>query len=133
MTLALFYTQPTLNRLFNNCIKISSSWNLKKGGGGWARKRGGGSGQKKTTFKIQALLGLRASNNLSNFKGVRIIPMLFYSSEIHLFQTVYFQSTCKQTNKGYKEDLVDAVCFLNMTTYTTFSIYSYFLCLIKDT
>ena len=41
MALALFYTQPTLNRLFNNCIKISSSWNLKKGVVGGQEKEGG--------------------------------------------------------------------------------------------
>ena len=47
---------------------------------------------------------------------LRIIPRLFYSSEIELFQTVCFTITWKQTNKDYKEKLVDGVCFFKMTS-----------------
>ena len=47
---------------------------------------------------------------------LRIIPRLFHSSEIQLFQTICFKITSKQPNKDYKEDLVDVLGFLNMTS-----------------
>ena len=48
--------------------------------------------------------------------GLRIIPRLFHSSEIQLFQTICFKITWQQTKKDYKEELVDVHCFPNMTS-----------------
>ena len=76
---------------------------------------------------------------LSNFmNGLRIIPRHFHSSEIQPFQTICFKITRRQINKDYKEQLVDELCFLNITSavghkivlipdyFTSLSMYSYF-------
>ena len=76
---------------------------------------------------------------------LRIIPRLFHSSERQLFQTVCLTITWKQANKDYKEELVDVLCFFNMTSAMgrkvvlipdylhSLSIYSYFSSLIRGT
>ena len=63
---------------------------------------------------------------------------MIHSSEIQLFQTICFKITRKQTNKNYKEELVDELCYLNITSavghkavlipdyFTPLSMYSYF-------
>ena len=48
--------------------------------------------------------------------GLRIIMGLFHSSEIQLFHTICLKCTWYQTNKDYKDELVDVLCFLNMTS-----------------
>ena len=70
--------------------------------------------------------------------GLRIIPRLIHSSEMQLFQTICFKITQQQTNKNYKEELVDVLCFFNITSafghkvilipdyFTPLSIHSYF-------
>ena len=70
--------------------------------------------------------------------GLRIIPGLFHSSEIQLFQMICFKIAWQQTNKDYKEELVDVLCFFNITSavghkvvlipdfFTPPSMYSYF-------
>ena len=56
---------------------------------------------------------------------LKITPRLFQSSEIQLFQMICFKITWMQTNKDCKEEFVDVLCFLNMTSAVGHKILDY--------
>ena len=87
MMSGFFYPQPTLNRLFNNCIKLSWHWISFC----WNRKveRGGGGGDQidfpleKTTFKKPSLIRINADISedkayFKSFSGVNTKKMIHY-------------------------------------------------------